>query len=233
MTHARFERVAVNYALDAAPRLFIDRGEIIGLVGENGSGKSTLGRGIAGLQPLSGVHLFDGHGGATSLDSVPSWKRSTLGILYVPSEDVFADLTVAENLRLARVPTRATRRRYEAIQQRVHDIFDGLLPPLDRQGQSLSGGERRFVALTRALLAFALTDEETTSFPLLIIDEPTAGVYIAAIDTIGRALRALAQRGVAILVIEQTGTPLHDLFHRSYTMAAGQITSAAAVGVAQ
>jgi branched-chain amino acid transport system ATP-binding protein len=158
----------------------------VAVLGRNGAGKTTLMKTIAGDLDVRGGSLrFDG----VDIARMPTEKRVRLGLGYVPQEHaVFARLSVRDNLAIGAL----TNRDKQAI-DRVLQIFPKLGARLDQAAGTLSGGERKMLAIARALLP---------NPRLLLLDEPTEGVWIGVIDEIIDRLKELAQQ-IAIVIVEQ------------------------------
>lgn len=158
----------------------------VAVLGRNGAGKSTLLKTIAGeLPPMSGSILFDG----SDASSESTERRARRGIGFVPQEDaIFGRLTVRENLLLG-----ATNQpNYDGLGE-VLDFFPKLGQRLYQTAATLSGGERKMLAISRALLGRP---------KLLLLDEPTEGVWIGVIEEIADRLAVLA-RQMSIVLVEQ------------------------------
>lgn len=159
-------------------------GSVTALLGRNGVGKTTTLRGILGLVSRTGVVRFDG----IDLTSLATHEIIQLGLAYVPEDrEVFAGLTVAENLRLAE----------QAGMDHRYDLVYELFPRLkERRGQfagTLSGGEQQMLSLGRVLL---------NESRLLLVDEPTKGLAPNLVAEVADALQRLSQLAT-ILVVEQ------------------------------
>jgi branched-chain amino acid transport system ATP-binding protein len=158
----------------------------VAVLGRNGAGKSTLLKTIAGeLPPMSGSIMFDG----SDASSESTERRARRGIGFVPQEDaIFGRLTVRENLLLG-----ATNQpNYDGLGE-VLDFFPKLGQRLYQTAATLSGGERKMLAISRALLGRP---------KLLLLDEPTEGVWIGVIEEIADRLAVLA-RQMSIILVEQ------------------------------
>jgi branched-chain amino acid transport system ATP-binding protein len=163
----------------------VARGGITGLLGRNGVGKTTTLRGILGLVRRTGSVRLDGE----ELAQLPVHEIVRRGVGYVPEDrDVFAGLTVAENLKLAERP--GTRLRYEL----VYELFPELKDRGAQKAGTLSGGQQQMVALSRALL-----NEENR---ILLIDEPTKGLSPLFVKRVAEALTRAAAV-TTILLVEQ------------------------------
>ena len=166
--------------------LQVPPGGAVAILGRNGAGKSTLLKTIAGeLKATAGALQFAGR---NLLASTPE-QRSRMGIGYVPQEDaVFGSMSVRENLQLGAVRHGGRANIDEALA-----MFPKLAQRLDQAAATLSGGERKMLAIGRALLGRP---------ELLMLDEPTEGVWLGVVEEIADRLQALAGR-MAILIVEQ------------------------------
>ena len=179
----------------------------VAVLGRNGAGKTTLLKTLAGdLRPARGSIRFDGSEAAR----MPTEQRVRRGIGYVPQEQgVFARLTVKDNLLVGAMsaPDRAKR-----IEQ-VVTLFPCLGQRLSQQAGTLSGGERKMLAISRALL----------SRPhLLLLDEPTEGVWHGVIEEIAARLAELT-REIAVVLVEQNIKLALRVSHYCYVMDRGRI----------
>jgi branched-chain amino acid transport system ATP-binding protein len=158
----------------------------IAVLGRNGAGKTTLLRTIVGeLEPRTGRIEFDGRDGTCT----PTERRVRGGLGYVPQEHaVFGRLSVKENLAVG-----ATTRRDPRAIDEVLGLFPKLGQRLGQRAGTLSGGERKMLAIGRALLARP---------KLLLLDEPTEGVWVGVIEEIAARLAELAGR-ISLVLVEQ------------------------------
>ncbi|MBW0450415.1 ABC transporter ATP-binding protein [bacterium M00.F.Ca.ET.228.01.1.1] len=194
--------------------LRIDAGEVLALVGRNGSGRSTLARAIMGLVQCEGELRLAGR----SLAALRTFEIARLGIGYVPEHrDVFAGLSVGENLELGVAPRRRESRAGQSARFTVDDAYT-LFPVLRERKRTragvLSGGEQQMLALARALLG----DPD-----LLVVDEPGEGLASAVMQHVAQCLRVLRERGMAMLLIEQRLVIARDLASRVAVMGHGEI----------
>ena len=159
---------------------------MVAILGRNGAGKTTLLKTLAGeLRPMSGAIVFDGQDAAGE----PTERRARRGMGYVPQEQaIFGKLTVRENLELGAISQAgASRIDY------VLDFFPKLSQRLDQTAATLSGGERKMLAISRALLGRP---------KLLLLDEPTEGVWIGVIEEIADRLVQLSKE-LSLILVEQ------------------------------
>jgi branched-chain amino acid transport system ATP-binding protein len=163
----------------------VAEGGVTALLGRNGVGKTTTLKAILGLLPSTGEIEFDG----TRIDGMPTHRIVRSGVGYVPEDrEVFASLTVEENLRLAEVPGQ------DGDYDTVHELFPELLERRKQRAGTLSGGQQQMVALARVLLGPA---------KLLLVDEPTKGLAPRLVTEVGDVLARVAQR-TTVLLVEQS-----------------------------
>ncbi|HVL58824.1 MAG TPA: ABC transporter ATP-binding protein [Burkholderiaceae bacterium] len=166
-----------------------EAGRIRVLLGPNGAGKSTLVKAIAGVAPMfSGRLLLDG----ADVTGTPSHRLAATGIGYVPqTANVFTTLTVEDNLRIGGYLIRdGLAQRLAQTCERFPDLRQRLRDP----ASALSGGQRQMLAIARALM---------TSPRVLLLDEPSAGLSPLMVRDVFDQVRAIADSGVAILMVEQ------------------------------
>lgn len=168
----------------------IGAGELVVVLGPNGAGKSTFVKAIAGLVPihagtvtLAGVEVTD----------VPAHRKARHGLGFVPqTENVFATLSIADNLRLAAdiLPRAERAGRIASVRVMFPDLIEGS----GRRAGALSGGQRQMLAIARALIAAP---------SVLILDEPSAGLSPRVVGEVFARLRAIRESGVAVVLVEQ------------------------------
>jgi urea transport system ATP-binding protein len=168
--------------------LEVPKGSCTCLMGRNGMGKTTLLKCIMGLLPIaSGAMQFDGR----NLARLPAQARAHEGIGFVPQgRDIFAQLTVEENLRIGLT---ARRDGLRVIPEKIFELFPVLKRMLRRRGGDLSGGQQQQLAIGRALVV------DPT---LLILDEPTEGIQPNIVHEIGDVILGLRQSGITVLLVE-------------------------------
>ena len=202
-----YDSVQVLFGVDSDVR----KGETVALLGTNGAGKSTLLRAVSGLTlPRAGTVLFDGQ----DITTMSPAKRVALGIVQVPGgRSIFPTLTVEEHLRIAAwsVPDRAAVVERRAGALRMFPILR------ERSGQlagNLSGGEQQQLGLAMALV---------TSPRLLIIDELSLGLAPTVVEQLLGAVRTMRDRGVTVLLVEQSVTVALGVAERAYFMEKGEV----------
>ena len=168
----------------------IGSGKVTALMGRNGMGKTTLMKTIMGLIPAkSGRILFDGR----SIEKLPTHQISRIGMGYVPQgREIFADFTVAENLRLSLLGHEGG----EVLPlEKIYDWFPILKERAEQRAGTFSGGQQQILAIARALIGGP---------KMLLLDEPTEGIQPSIVHDIGVQLGRIAKEtGLAILIVEQ------------------------------
>ena len=182
--------------------------EIVGILGRNGVGRSTTLKAIMGDVPPQGSIAFKGK----PIAGLKSYEIAQLGIGYVPeNRDIFASLTVEQNLVLgAKAGRAATRWSMEDTYQ----LFPVLRERRHAPAGVLSGGEQQMLTICRSLMG----DPD-----LIMIDEPTEGLAPQVVELIADLLRDIAARGISILLVEQKLTIALRISHRLYVMGHGRI----------
>jgi lipopolysaccharide export system ATP-binding protein len=191
--------------------LTVNRGEIIGLLGPNGAGKTTTFYMIVGLiRPDGGQVFLDGK----EVTTEPMFMRAREGITYLPQEpSIFRKLTVEENI-LAILETMDLTR--EGRRQRLVELLDELNVGhlAGNRGYALSGGERRRVEITRALV---------TCPGFMLLDEPFAGIDPLAVLDIQRIIARLKEKGIGLLISDHNVRETLKVCDRAYILHQGEI----------
>jgi branched-chain amino acid transport system ATP-binding protein len=192
--------------------LRVGDGESICLVGRNGAGKTTTIDSIMGLLPVrSGRVTFRDR----DITRLPAHERALLGIGYAPEDcGIFPDLSVEENFQITAwiVPPRASARR--GGDERVFSVFPEVKGFMTRRGLHLSGGQKKMVAITRAM---------SLAPSILLLDEPFEGLAPIIVRDLLATCRALAEAGQTILVVEQNISAAMSLADRVYIINNGHI----------
>ena len=201
--------LCVSYSL--SPVLFdvtlaVPRRGAVAVLGRNGAGKSTLLKTIVGeLAPRSGSIAFN----LQDITRLPTERRIHSGLGYVPQEhSVFSRLSVRENLELG-----ALTNRDQSPIDLVLAWFPKLAQRLDQPAGTLSGGERKMLAIGRAILS---------NPKLLLLDEPTEGVWIGVIEEISERLRGLI-KSIAVVIVEQHIELALNLAEYAYVLDRGRV----------
>jgi branched-chain amino acid transport system ATP-binding protein len=178
----------------------------VAILGRNGAGKTTLMKAIVGELPLlRGSVMLD----SRDVGQLPTEQRIRSGVGYVPQEhSVFARLSVRDNLAVGAM----TNRDSQAV-NRVLEIFPKLGQRMDQVAGTLSGGERKMLAIGRALLS----DPR-----LLLLDEPTEGVWIGVIEEITERLVLLAKE-IAVVIVEQHLDLALEVASHAYVLDRGRV----------
>ncbi|MDD5723619.1 MAG: LPS export ABC transporter ATP-binding protein [Syntrophales bacterium] len=191
--------------------LEICRGEVVGLLGPNGAGKTTTFYIIVGLmQPDGGRVLLNGE----DISRYPMYMRARRGINYLPQEpSVFRKLTVEENIMAVLETLHIDKGERE---ERLYELLNELdLSGLSKSmGYSLSGGERRRVEITRALV---------TSPQYMLLDEPFAGIDPIAVADIQDIIRTLRSKGIGVLISDHNVRETLKVCNRAYIVNEGKI----------
>ena len=190
--------------------LAVAPGEILAVLGPNGAGKSTFIKALAGIVPIaSGTVRI----GTADITHMPAHARLGAGLAFVPQTDnIFASMTVLDNLRLA---GDALRERRKAV-ARIEDLLD-TFPDLRRQkgllAGRLSGGQRQMLAVARALIGRP---------SVLMLDEPSAGLSPRLVGEVFAQLARIRDDGVAIVLVEQNVRAALDVADRALVLVEGR-----------
>ena len=189
----------------------VREGEIVGLLGPNGAGKTTSFYMITGLiRPTSGHVYFKGQ----DVTRLPMYRRARMGLGYLAQEpSIFRNLTVEENvlaiLETLPIGLRERRRRLDYL---LEELKIGYLAK--QKAYTLSGGERRRLEITRALV---------TDPSLILLDEPFGGVDPLAVYDVQQIIRDLKQRGLGILITDHNVRETLSVVDRAYVIYSGEV----------
>ncbi|GAB3360815.1 MULTISPECIES: ABC transporter ATP-binding protein [Giesbergeria] len=188
--------------------LDVQPGEIVALLGRNGSGRSTTAKAIMGLVQWHGTLQWCGQ----SLAGLAPHDIAQQGLGYVPeSRDVFAQLTVQQNLLLGQKDGRLAKRW---SLDDMYQLFPQLRQRQHTRAGVLSGGEQQMLTLCRTLMG---------NPELILIDEPTEGLAPQLVALVGQFLHTLRQHGVAVLLIEQKLAIALEVSDRVVLMGQGRV----------
>ncbi|WP_148137283.1 ABC transporter ATP-binding protein [Candidatus Formimonas warabiya] len=191
--------------------LEVDAGEFVAIVGPNGVGKTTTMRTIAGIvKPTKGEINFMGK----RIDGLPAQQVTRLGISYVTDEgNLFSGMTVMQNLLLGAYIIKDKEKVKETL-CKVFDLFPRLEERKKQFAGTLSGGERKMLAIARGLMS----DPK-----LMLVDEPSLGLAPKLVLAVFETLKELTKRGVTILLVEQNVNTTLKIVDRVYVIEQGQI----------
>jgi lipopolysaccharide export system ATP-binding protein len=189
----------------------VNAGEIVGLLGPNGAGKTTSFNMVVGVvKPDEGAVRFDGR----NITNLPMHRRARLGIGYLTQEpSVFRKLTVEENL-LAILETCKLKSAEREVRLKYFLEELDLTRLAKSKAYTLSGGEKRRLEITRALI---------TSPRLLLLDEPLAGIDPIAQYEVSKIVRRLKDRGLGILITDHSAREMLKLVDRAYLINRGEV----------
>ena len=201
--HAFYGESHILHGVD----LVVGRGELVTLLGRNGAGRSTTLRAIMNMVGRrTGSIVVNGN----ETIGMPAHQIPRLGVGYCPEErGIFASLSVEENLLLP-----PTVRSGGMSLDELYEMFPNLYERRFSQGTRLSGGEQQMLAMARIL---------RTGAKLLLLDEPTEGLAPVIIQRIGEVLQTLKQRGMTILLVEQSFRFASKVADRFYVVDHGQV----------
>ena len=187
--------------------LHVGKGEIVSLLGRNGVGRSTMVKSVMGQVDVTGTIEFKG----SSVVGLPAFKIAHLGLGYVPeNRDIFPTLTVEQNLLLGVKKGKTSRWSLADM----YTMFPRLQERQHVQAGVLSGGEQQMLTLCRTLMG----DPD-----LIMIDEHTEGLAPKIVDLVAEYLKALKERGISILLVEQKLAIALEISQRVYVMGHGMI----------
>ena len=190
--------------------LYVNKGEVVTILGANGAGKTTTLRTISGLiKPVSGEIIFEN----TPITELPAHDIVSLGMSHSPEgRRVFGTLSVEENLMMGAY----SLKKYDAKTLKwIYEILPRLQERKKQLAGTLSGGEQQMLAIGRAIMSKP---------KLLILDEPSLGLAPVLVKVIFKAIKQISQTGVTVLLVEQNAKAALKLAHRGYVLELGKIT---------
>ena len=195
--------------------LQVGRGEVVALMGRNGAGKSTTLKSIMGLaRKRLGQIQFMGH----SVIRLAPYQIARLGLGYVPEDRrIFTDLTVEENLAVARQPARYWPDGQQAMSwtaESLYELFPHLATVGRRTAGSMSGGEQQMLTVARTLMGNPF---------LILLDEPSEGVAPVIVEQMVAMILTLKKRGASVLLAEQNIHFARLVSDRAYVLEKGAI----------
>lgn len=188
----------------------VQEGEIVALLGRNGVGRSTTCKAIMGEVPPQGSVKFKGQ----EITGRKAFEIANMGIGYVPeNRDIFPGLTTRQNLTLGLKPGQKDGAGRWSMQA-MFEMFENLERRADVEASVLSGGEQQMLTMCRTLMG----DPD-----FVMIDEPTEGLSPQMVQKVAEVLKAIAEKGISTLLVEQKLSIAMDIAHRVYVMGHGQV----------
>jgi branched-chain amino acid transport system ATP-binding protein len=192
--------------------VFVDKGEVVVMLGPNGHGKSTLLKSICGLvEEVTGTITYQDKG----INGLATENIVNLGLIYIAeNRELFPNMTVMENLKMGAYSKNARPQEKENLKW-VFDLFPRLVERQKQFASTMSGGEARMLAVARGLMSNA---------DFLCIDEPSLGLQPSLRHEIFSIIRQINDQGKTVLLVEQNIPQIAELADRIYVMEEGQIS---------
>ncbi|MDR1580388.1 MAG: ABC transporter ATP-binding protein [Synergistaceae bacterium] len=203
--HVYYGNIHALHGID----MYVDKGEIVSVVGVNGAGKSTLMWTLAGVLPYRGSIEFDG-------SPLPARPHETVirGISLVPERRrLFTALSVRENLIMGAI-RRHDRDEMERDMERCFALYPVLKERMSQRSGTLSGGEQQMLAISRALMSRPRA---------LLLDEPSLGLAPKVTESLFDTISQIRGEGVTVLMVEQNAYEAMEISDRCYVLQAGTI----------
>jgi branched-chain amino acid transport system ATP-binding protein len=214
MPRLAIDNIHVSYGKVKALKglsLFVEKNEVVAIVGANGAGKSTLLKSIMGLIPLEAGRI---QWGLLELNKLSSAQIVRGGIAISPEgRRLFTELDVQENLELGAY--QADRKKITENLETIYEYFPILKERRKQQAASLSGGQQQMVAIGRAMMS---------NPHLLLLDEPSLGLSPLMAKEIFKIIRQIKSKGITVILVEQNAKAALQLCDRAYVMQNGIIT---------
>ena len=191
--------------------IHVNAGEIVGLLGPNGAGKTTTFYMVVGLVPATEGRVFLNDDDLTNL---PMYRRARFGIGYLPQEaSVFRKMTVEQNIRaIAETMPFNKAQREDCVEQHLDEL--GLTHLAEQKAYTLSGGERRRLEISRALV---------TNPKFLLMDEPFSGVDPISVNEVQKIIVQLKEKGIGVLITDHNVRETLAIVDRAYLLHEGTI----------
>ena len=204
----------VNYGVIRALKgisFYVDRGEIVSLIGANGAGKTTTLHTITGLlRPVGGQMIYANQ----DLSKVPAHKIVSMGLVHVPEgRRIFQSLSVYENLRMGAY-SQKDKGRIDENMKLVFSLFPRLEERKKQMAGTLSGGEQQMLAMGRALLS---------NPEMVVLDEPSMGLSPLLVSEVFDIIKTFRENGKTVLLVEQNAKKAMSISDRVYVLETGSI----------
>ncbi len=199
----------VDVSLRAEP------GKVVAVFGPNGAGKTTSVRACTGFLRSEGASIVAGRVRLDGRDMTGAepHRFCRRGVFCIPERrKIFPQLTVAENIRAVR--NLPPRRERAAVEQRIFSLFPALRELAAMQAGRLSGGQQQMLAIARGLMSRPR---------YLVVDEVSLGLHVSVIRPLFEVLRAIAEAGTAVLVVDETTDAALDVADYCYVLRAGEV----------
>lgn len=192
--------------------LQVGRGQVVALLGRNGAGKTTLLSTVSGLLPVRFGHV---RLAGRPVESLPAYQRTALGVAMVQEgKRIFRERSIWENVLIGTYVLRVGRAERTRVAREVLDQFPVLATRRHERAGGLSGGQQQMLAIAQALAARPTA---------LLLDEPSAGLAPAIVADVFERVRALADEGLAVLLVEQLADRAIDIADQVAVLDGGQI----------
>lgn len=212
----RIENISVSYgavrALDDVS-LYVQKDEIVALIGNNGAGKSTTQKTIMNLvqQNVGKVYFKD-----IDISDMPTNRIVATGLTLCPEgRKIFGPLTVRENLEMGAYLHHKDKRRFAENEARVYEMFPILKERYKQLGGTLSGGQQQMLAIGRALMS---------NPEMILLDEPSLGLSPMNVDVVAQTCIKIREEGIPVLLVEQNAMMSLGICNRAYVLENGKIT---------
>ncbi|WP_245809269.1 ABC transporter ATP-binding protein [Desulfamplus magnetovallimortis] len=191
--------------------LQVDTGEYVCIVGPNGAGKSTTMKSISGLlKPMGGKIYFNGE----DITGLPAYEVTQKGIAFVSEEmNLFVNMSVQENLLMGAYTIKDKNAQQDRMEF-VYDLFPRLAERKSQLAGTMSGGERKMLAIGRGMMSKPT---------LMLVDEPSFGLAPQLTETVFESLDILIKNGVTIMLVEQNVNKTLSVTDRAYVLENGRI----------
>lgn len=210
----KIENISVSYEKISAIKevsLYLNKGEIVVIIGANGAGKTTLINAISGVVPVKKGSIFFNN---EAISGMPAWQIARKKVVQIPEgRKIFPKLTVIENMELGAYPEKDNK-KINLLIERMYDLFPILKDRQNQKAGTLSGGEQQMLAIARGLMAEP---------QLLMFDEPSMGLAPLVVEKVFQVIKEINKQGITILLVEQNARKSLQIASRAYVLETGII----------